>query len=241
MIQQTIHVRNLMLALNAGISLLATARAMAGQDDEALPAIIMTVTSVSPAVATAPASSALRDTLVLPTRPGAPTAPPLSDGPTCPEAAASAAALRRIVVFVQDRKLVLLENGRPVHVYPVAVGKRSTPSPTGVFSIVNRLSNPAYYRSGLVIGPGVDNPLGSRWIGLSQKGIGIHGTNQPGSIGRSASHGCIRMAREDLEQLFTLVRVGDPVEIVNAADQTLDFAPVQAEFRRPTDRFTGLP
>jgi hypothetical protein len=55
-------------------------------------------------------------------------------------------------------------------------------------------------------------------MGLSQKGYGIHGTNAPKSIGKAASHGCIRMAKADLEELFELVRVGDTVEIRGEAD-----------------------
>jgi lipoprotein-anchoring transpeptidase ErfK/SrfK len=120
---------------------------------------------------------------------------------------------RQIVISLMDRKLTLVENGEIIKVYPVAVGRRSTPSPTGKFKVVNRVSNPTYYHTGRAVPPGPQNPLGTRWMGLSQKGYGIHGTNAPRSVGKAASHGCIRMARADLEELFTLVRVGDPVEI----------------------------
>ena len=67
---------------------------------------------------------------------------------------------------------------------------------------------------GRVVPPGKANPLGTRWLGLSKKGYGIHGTNAPGSIGRNASHGCIRMRNRDVEELFELVAVGDMVELV---------------------------
>ncbi len=120
---------------------------------------------------------------------------------------------RQIVVSVPDCKLAVLENGTVKKVYPVAVGKQSTPSPTGKFKVVNRLENPTYYRKGLIVGPGNANPLGNRWIGLNEKGYGIHGTNVPKSIGKAASHGCIRMAKKDLEELFAQVRPGDEVEI----------------------------
>jgi L,D-transpeptidase ErfK/SrfK len=120
---------------------------------------------------------------------------------------------RQIIVSIPDRKLALLEDGDVVKVYDVAVGATKSPSPTGDFTIVNRLENPTYYRPGVVIEPGASNPLGTRWMGLSQKGFGIHGTNQPQSIGQAASHGCIRMAQSDLEELFTLVHVGDAVSI----------------------------
>ena len=121
---------------------------------------------------------------------------------------------RLIVVSIPDRKLALIEDGEVVRVYPVAVGARVSESPNGEFTIVNRITNPTYYHPGKVIGPGPENPIGTRWIGLSQPHYGIHGTNEPQSIGKAASHGCIRMARRDLEELFTLVRVGDTVEIV---------------------------
>jgi lipoprotein-anchoring transpeptidase ErfK/SrfK len=120
---------------------------------------------------------------------------------------------RQIIVSIPDRKLALLEDGDVLKVYDVAVGAEKSPSPSGDFTIVNRLENPTYYRPGVVIEAGANNPLGTRWMGLSQKGFGIHGTNQPQSIGKAASHGCIRMAQEDLEELFTLVHVGDAVSI----------------------------
>jgi lipoprotein-anchoring transpeptidase ErfK/SrfK len=127
---------------------------------------------------------------------------------------------RRIVVSIQDRKLVLLEDGVVRKVYPVAVGANVSPSPEGSFQVVNRLTNPTYYHKGKVVGPGAQNPLGTRWMGLSEKGYGIHGTNAPKSIGKAASHGCIRMAKADLEQLFEMVRVGDEVEIRTELDET---------------------
>lgn len=128
---------------------------------------------------------------------------------------------RQIIVSIPDRKLALIEDGEVTKIYPVAVGKVTTPSPDGEFEIINRLENPTYYHKGTVIGPGPDNPIGNRWIGLSQKGYGIHGTNEPRSIGKPASHGCIRMAKKDLEELFTMVRVGDKVEIRVEKDDEL--------------------
>lgn len=128
---------------------------------------------------------------------------------------------RQIVVSIDDRKLALLEGGRVVKMYDVAVGAAVSPSPTGAFTVVNRLTDPTYYHSGKVIPAGKDNPLGTRWMGLSAKGFGIHGTNQPKSIGRAASHGCIRMAKKDLEELFQLVRVGDSVEIRSGHDELI--------------------
>lgn len=127
-------------------------------------------------------------------------------------------AERRIVISIPDRKLALLEGGAVVKVYPVAVGRHVSPSPTGTFQIATRVSHPAYYRPGVVIPPGANNPVGTRWMGLSEPGYGIHGTNQPRSVGHEASHGCIRMLNRDAEDLFSRVRVGDSVELHSTAD-----------------------
>lgn len=127
-------------------------------------------------------------------------------------------SVRRILVSIPDRKLALLEDGKVVRLYHVAVGKRSTPSPVGEFQIVARVSNPTYFHKGVVIPPGKNNPVGTRWMGLSVKKYGIHGTNQPNSIGKAASSGCIRLGKRDLEELFTLVEVGDTVQISGERD-----------------------
>ncbi|HTV05739.1 MAG TPA: L,D-transpeptidase [Acidobacteriaceae bacterium] len=129
------------------------------------------------------------------------------------------AITRLIIVSLKDRRLALVENGQVKALYPVAIGKSSTPSPTGTFTIATHVINPTYYHHGKVIPPGPENPVGNRWMGLSVSGYGIHGTNIPRSIGRAASHGCIRMGRRDLERLFAQVRVGDTVEIVGQRDE----------------------
>ncbi len=121
---------------------------------------------------------------------------------------------RRIVVSFPDHKLALLEGDRVLKIYDVAVGAPVSPSPTGEFQIVQRLENPTYYKPGVVIGPGPNNPLGPRWIGLNVKGFGIHGTNRPDSIGKHASHGCIRLRNSDIEDLFARVQVGDRVSLI---------------------------
>ena len=120
---------------------------------------------------------------------------------------------RHIVVSIADRKLVLFEGDRVTRIYDVAVGTKFTPTPRGTFAIINRAQNPTWYSPNGPVAPGKDNPLGSRWMGLSAKGYGIHGTNAPSSIGKAASHGCIRMRQQDLEELYTLVTVGTIVEL----------------------------
>ncbi len=131
---------------------------------------------------------------------------------------AQVADKRLLLISIPDHRLAVIENGQVRKVYSVAVGKESTPSPTGSFHIVARVVDPTYYHEGKVIAPGPRNPLGNRWMGLDRKGYGIHGTNAPTSIGKSASHGCIRMAKRDLEELFAMVKTGDAVEIRGERD-----------------------
>ena len=131
-----------------------------------------------------------------------------------PETQAAPMPIRRIVVSIPDRKLALLEDDRIVKVYDVAVGAPVSPSPAGEYQIERRIENPTYYHSGVVIGPGANNPLGPRWLGLNVKGYGIHGTNHPGSIGKNASHGCIRLRNRDIQDLFARVQVGDRVSLI---------------------------
>ncbi len=128
---------------------------------------------------------------------------------------------RVVVVSISDRRLVLVENQEVVATFAVAVGAAESPSPTGEFTIVNRVTNPTYYHSGSVIPSGKDNPVGTRWIGLNLKGYGIHGTNAPRSIGRAASHGCIRLRNRDMERLFSMIRTGDRVEIHGERDEQI--------------------
>lgn len=135
---------------------------------------------------------------------------------------------RRIVVSIPDRKLAVVESGRVVRVFSTAVGALKTPSPSGSYHIIQRLTDPTWYTKGRIVPPGKTNPLGTRWIGLSAKGYGIHGTNNPASIGHNASHGCIRMRNQDVEELFGMVAVGDAVDLYQERTPELDaiFGPV---------------
>ena len=135
---------------------------------------------------------------------------------------------RRIVVSIPDRKLAVLEDDRVVKVYATAVGAPVSPSPNGEFTIINRLEDPTWYTKGRTVPPGKANPLGTRWMGLSVKGYGIHGTNAPASIGRNVSHGCIRMRNRDVEELYELVSVGDSVALFGERTEETErlFGPV---------------
>lgn len=128
-------------------------------------------------------------------------------------ARASRRTVRRIVVSIPDRKLILIENGRLLLTFRIAVGAPDSPSPSGDYRVANMVTDPVYYHPGEVIPPGADNPVGPRWIGLSIKGYGIHGTNEPWLIGKRASHGCIRLSNRDVKILFAYLRIGDAVEL----------------------------
>jgi lipoprotein-anchoring transpeptidase ErfK/SrfK len=125
---------------------------------------------------------------------------------------------RQIVISIADRQLAILDNGQRLKVYPIAVGASSTPSPDGDFAIINHAKDPTYRHGDKEIAPGKDNPLGSRWMGLSLKGYGIHGTNVQSSVGKALSHGCFRMRTHDVEELYGLVQVGDMVTVRRERD-----------------------
>jgi lipoprotein-anchoring transpeptidase ErfK/SrfK len=126
---------------------------------------------------------------------------------------------RLIVISIPDRQLALLEDGELVKVYPIAVGAKHSPSPEGDYTVINHAVNPTYRHKDQLIAPGKDNPLGSRWMGLSLKGYGIHGTNVQSSVGKPASHGCFRMKKKDVEDLYARVQIGDAVSVRSQRDQ----------------------
>ncbi|MBP2627945.1 MAG: hypothetical protein H6Q68_2656 [Firmicutes bacterium] len=105
-----------------------------------------------------------------------------------------------IIVDLSDRQLYLLRNGSTINAYPIGIGKMLTPTPAGKYYIVSKVSNPG-------------GPFGVMWMGLSRPHYGIHGTNNPGSIGQQVSHGCIRMYNSDVLQLARLVPIGTAVII----------------------------
>lgn len=106
-----------------------------------------------------------------------------------------------IIVNRAAKRLTLFKDNKVLKSYPVAIGKILSPSPQGTFRIINKQVNPG-------------GPYGARWMGLNKKGYGIHGTNSPASIGKSVSHGCIRMYNHDVIELFNLVPVGTVVRIL---------------------------
>jgi lipoprotein-anchoring transpeptidase ErfK/SrfK len=128
-----------------------------------------------------------------------------------------------VVIRRGSNRLHLFNGTKPVRTFTVATGARSYPTPLGRFSIVAKWANPWWHppdsdwaRGKKPVPPGPGNPLGTRWMGISSPGVGIHGTPDGASLGYSVSHGCIRMAIPDAEWLFARVRVGTTVFIVPA-------------------------
>ncbi len=105
-----------------------------------------------------------------------------------------------IIVSKNSRTLTLLRNGMVQKTFPVAIGKMLTSTPSGNFIIVNREPNPG-------------GPFGVMWLTLSKSGYGIHGTNNPSSIGKAVSNGCIRMYNHDVLELASIVPNGTAVSI----------------------------
>jgi len=105
-----------------------------------------------------------------------------------------------IVISLSSRTLYLYQAGRVVKSYPVGIGKAATPTPQGNYRITTKSPNPG----------GV---FGVMWMGLSIPGYGIHGNNNPQSIGKMVSKGCVRMHNEHIRELSRLVPIGTPVTI----------------------------
>jgi lipoprotein-anchoring transpeptidase ErfK/SrfK len=127
-----------------------------------------------------------------------------------------------IVINRSINRLFLYDGEKLFRTFAVATGQAVYPTPRGTFHIVVKWKNPWWYpptssawAKGLQpVPPGPNNPLGTRWMGLSVPGVGIHGTDAPSSIGYSVSHGCIRMQVPDAEWLFDHVDIGTTVYVV---------------------------
>jgi lipoprotein-anchoring transpeptidase ErfK/SrfK len=150
------------------------------------------------------------------------TRTPLQVGLNRVKASLTRARFGPVIVIHRGGNQLLLYNGmRFRRAFSVATGQTAYPTPLGRFTIVVKWRNPWWYppaspwaKGQKPIPPGPDNPLGTRWMGLSAPGVGIHGTPSDGSIGYSVSHGCIRMHIPEAEWLFNQVRIGTTVFIV---------------------------
>jgi L,D-transpeptidase ErfK/SrfK len=132
-----------------------------------------------------------------------------------------------IVINLPQRRLFLFRGGSLKDSYPIAVGSGGWRTPIGEFTVKTMEIDPSWEVPKSIqaemasqgkrvltrVPPGPDNPLGTRWIGLTST-IGIHGTNAPSSIFKYSTHGCIRMSVEDVEHLFNQISKGEPVSII---------------------------
>ena len=106
----------------------------------------------------------------------------------------------QIEVSINGRWLKLFHNGALQKQYPIAVGRILYDTPVGNYIIINKAPNPG-------------GPFGTMWMSLSKQSYGIHGTNDPSSIGKAVSRGCIRMQNKDVEELSRIIPIGTPVNI----------------------------
>ncbi|MBT2665391.1 L,D-transpeptidase [Bacillus sp. ISL-4] len=122
-----------------------------------------------------------------------------------------------IIINKANNKLAFIDDNEVKEILPVGTGKSQELTPEGIFTVKVKAVNP-YYRKKNIPGGDPRNPLGSRWIGFDAQNTdgriyGIHGTNQPSSIGKYISNGCVRMHKSDVERLYEKVPIGTKVLI----------------------------
>ncbi len=126
----------------------------------------------------------------------------------------------RLIIRLTEKRVYAYHDDRIIASYPVAIGKKGWETPKGNFQVTQMVRNPVWQSpwTGKIVPPGEHNPLGERWIGFVNKGknvIGFHGTKNENSLGKAASHGCIRMRNEDIKKLFDIVAIGTQVTVQN--------------------------
>jgi lipoprotein-anchoring transpeptidase ErfK/SrfK len=134
--------------------------------------------------------------------------------------AVSARAETSVEISLKSRYLTLLDDGKVIGKYPVAIGAPESPTVPGQFAVTKMDAAPVYHKKGKVIAPGPQNPVGVRYVAYVQIGTGeyaIHGTAWPSWVKlRSAvSLGCIRMLNDDVIQVFNRIKVGTPVLVTS--------------------------
>jgi lipoprotein-anchoring transpeptidase ErfK/SrfK len=139
-----------------------------------------------------------------------------------------AAAVGRIEVYKTLQAVKVFDpSGALVAFFPASIGSEEKPTPTGTVKVISSDANPNYRynpdykfkgvktKKPFTIEPGPNNPVGSYWIGLSAEGYGIHGTPNPGKLGKSESHGCVRLTNWDAAWLGRNVKKGTPVAFID--------------------------
>ncbi|MBM7584544.1 lipoprotein-anchoring transpeptidase ErfK/SrfK [Bacillus pakistanensis] len=125
-----------------------------------------------------------------------------------------------LIINKQKNELAFIQGGTIKKTYKVATGKTNDLTPEGLFTITVKAKNP-YYRKKDIPGGDPRNPLGTRWIGFDAKNTdgriyGVHGTNQPGSIGKYISNGCLRLLNSNVEELYDVIPIGTKILVVKS-------------------------
>ncbi|MBU8907771.1 L,D-transpeptidase [Desertibacillus haloalkaliphilus] len=133
-----------------------------------------------------------------------------------------------VIVNKQTNELAYVDEGEVKKVYPVATGKTKDLTPEGTFTMTVKAVDP-YYRKENIEGGDESNPLGTRWIGFDAEDTigrtyGVHGTNQPSSIGEYRTAGCVRMHNEDVEELYANIPIGTKVLVVDSTSSFEELA-----------------
>lgn len=133
-----------------------------------------------------------------------------------------------VIVNKRTNELTFIDNREVQQVVHVATGKTDSLTPEGMFTIIVKAENP-YYRKKDIPGGKKNNPLGTRWIGFDAKETdgriyGIHGTNDPETIGHYVSNGCIRLKNDHVEALFERIPIGTKILIVSTDETTEQLA-----------------
>ena len=120
-----------------------------------------------------------------------------------------------VVVDKSQNTLILKTDEEIIKTYIVSTGMNNS-TPVGNFKIINKLLNPTWFKAGAVVASNSpDNILGSRWLGFDLSRYGIHGTTDPGNLGKQITQGCIRMSNSDIEELYAIVPLGTEVTILD--------------------------
>ncbi|MBU8879301.1 L,D-transpeptidase [Bacillus sp. FJAT-29790] len=127
-----------------------------------------------------------------------------------------------VIVNKKTNEVAFINDNKVQTVITAATGKTEDLTPEGFFTITVKAVKP-YYRKKDIVGGAPNNPLGSRWIGFDAaetdgRTYGIHGTNDPASIGKYISQGCIRLQNEAVESLYDLVPIGTKILVVTSAE-----------------------
>lgn len=141
-----------------------------------------------------------------------------------------------LIINKRTNKIAFINHNEVRRIFPVATGRSVKQTPEGEFTVVVKAVNP-YYRKKQIPGGAKNNPLGTRWIGIDARGTdgriyGIHGNNDPDSIGRYVSAGCARMHEKDVQQLFELVPLGTKILILRSNESFEKLAKAHGAIRK---------